>query len=79
MIGDSERNIEDSSIHRIVIRDALLTFVITLIATLIANPPFHIDLIVWIETLYVPILTAGLTAIVSYAHAVGVHKRNTNE
>lgn len=75
MIGQDTDSINRRSTLEIVIRDAVITFIITLISVLIANPPFDVPIMVWLKNIYVPILTAVLTAVVSYANAAGVKKR----
>ena len=75
MIGQDTDSINRRSTLEIVIRDAVITFIITLISVLIANPPFDVPIMVWLKNIYVPILTAVLTAVVSYANAAGGKKR----
>jgi len=79
MVGLGEYIKDGDSIAKIVARDAIITFIITLISVLIAYPPFGIPLIAWLENIYVPILTAILTAVVSYAHAVGAKTNRRKE
>lgn len=72
MIGQTSEEINGIAPRKIALRDASIIFLITTIVTLIANPPFDIALVEWLKSLYVPLLTAALTAVVSYANAIGV-------
>lgn len=68
MIGETRSDLNpEQSKARIAVRDAVVTGAITLISSLITfgYPPTP-------EVLYMNGLTALLTGIVSYAHAVGV-------
>ena len=72
MIGDNREAEKNGNAISIAARDAFIIFVITVVSVLIAYPPFDIPIIEWLKNLYVPVLSAVLTAIVSYAKALGV-------
>jgi len=70
MIGEtSEQANNAGSKEKVALRDALVSFLITLFSALLAFgfPPTY-------EVLYMTFVTAGLTAIISYAHAYGIKK-----
>jgi len=79
MLGQNNKEVKNGdSAKNIAIRDAVIIFIISAIAVFIAYPPFNMTLVEWLKKLYVPLLTALLTAVTSYAHAIGVKKKDAN-